>query len=50
MFFLIKSKFNFIGLIVGWVTIITIPFKEKGNKVSKPTLEYLDKVEARIVY
>jgi GT2 family glycosyltransferase len=50
MFFLLKSKFDVIGLIKGWVAIITIPFKEKGNKLSKTSLEYLKKVEARIAY
>ena len=50
IFFLLKSKFDVIGLIKGWVAIITIPFKEKGNKLSKTSLEYLKKVEARIAY
>jgi GT2 family glycosyltransferase len=50
MFFLLKSKFDIIGLIKGCVAIITIPFKEKGNKLSKTSLEYLKKVEARIAY
>ena len=50
MFFLLKSKFDIIGLIKGWVAIITIPVKEKGNKLSKPSLKYLKKVEARIAY
>ena len=50
MFFLLKSKFDIIGLAKGWVDVITIPMKEKGNKLSKPSLEYLKKVEARIAY
>jgi GT2 family glycosyltransferase len=50
MFFLIKSKFDIIGFIKGWVTIIKIPFNEKGNKLSKTSFEYLNKVEARIAY
>lgn len=50
MFFLLNSKFDIIGFIKGWVAIITIPIKEKGNKLSKPSLEYLKKVEARIAY
>ena len=49
-FFLLNSKFDIIGFIKGWVAVITIPFNEKGNKVSKPTLEYLNKVGARIAY
>jgi GT2 family glycosyltransferase len=49
-FFLLKSKFDIIGFIKGLVAVITIPFKEKGNKVNKATLEYLNKVEARILY
>jgi len=48
MFFLIKSKFDIIGFIKGWVVITTIPFNEKGEKLSKPSLEYLKKVETRI--
>jgi GT2 family glycosyltransferase len=49
-FFLLKSKFDIIGLMKGWAAIVTIPFKEKGNKLSKPSLEYLKKVGARIAY
>ncbi|MEY3056883.1 MAG: hypothetical protein RLZZ614_1428 [Bacteroidota bacterium] len=50
MFFLINSKFDLIGFINGWLAIVTIPFKEKRNKVSKLSQEYLNKVEARILY
>jgi hypothetical protein len=50
IFFLLNSKFDLIGFIRGWVAVITIPFKEKEHKPSKPTLEYLNKVEARIIY
>jgi GT2 family glycosyltransferase len=50
MFFFIKSKFDIIGFIKGWVAIITIPFNEKGDKLNKPSIEYLNKVEARILY
>jgi GT2 family glycosyltransferase len=50
MFFLINSKFDLIGFINGWLVIVTIPFKEKRNKVSKLSQEYLNKVEARILY
>ena len=50
IFFLLNSKFDIIGLAKGWVDVITIPIKEKGNKLSKPSLEYLKKVEARIAY
>ena len=50
IFFLLNSKFDLIGFINGWVAIVTIPFDEKRNKVSKLSQEYLDKVEARILY
>jgi GT2 family glycosyltransferase len=50
MFFLLNSKFDLIGFINGWVAIVRIPFKEKRNKVSKLSQEYLNKVEARILY
>ena len=50
MFFLLNSKFDLLGFINGWVAVITIPFKEKEHKVSKTTLEYFNKVEARILY
>jgi GT2 family glycosyltransferase len=50
MFFLLNSKFDLIGFIKGWVAIVTIPFNEKRNKVSKLSQEYLNKVEARILY
>jgi hypothetical protein len=49
-FFLLNSKFDIIGFIKGWVAVITIPFNEKGDKLSKSSLEYLKKVEARIAY
>ena len=50
IFFLLNSKFDLIGFIIGWLAIVTIPFKEKRNKVSKLSEEYLNKVEARILY
>ena len=50
MFFLLNSKFDLIGFIIGWLAIVTIPFKEKRNKVNKLSEEYLNKVEARILY
>jgi len=50
MFFLLNSKFDLIGFINGWIAIVTIPFNEKRNKVSKLPQEYLNKVEARILY
>ena len=50
MFFLLNSKFDFIGFINGLVAIVTIPFNEKRNKVSKLSQKYLNKVEARILY
>ena len=50
MFFLLKSKFDLIGFINGWVAIVRIPFNEKRNKISNLSQEYLDKAEARILY
>ena len=50
IFFLLNSKFDLIGFIIGWLAIVTIPFKEKRNKVNKLSEEYLNKVEARILY
>ena len=50
MFFLLNSKFDLIGFINGWLAIVTIPINEKRNKVSKLSQEYLNKVEARILY
>lgn len=50
MFFLLNSKFDLIGFINGWLAIVRIPFKEKRNKVSKLSQEYLNKVEARILF
>ena len=50
IFFLLNSKFDLIGFINGWLAIVTIPFKEKRNKVNKLSEEYLNKVEARILY
>jgi hypothetical protein len=50
MFFLLNSKFDLIGFINGWAAIVTIPFNEKRNKVSNLSQEYLNKVEARILY
>ena len=50
MFFLLNSKFDLIRFINGWLAIVTIPFKEKRNKVNKLSEEYLNKVEARILY
>ena len=50
IFFLLNSKFDLIGFIKGLVAIVTIPFNEKRNKVSKLSQKYLNKVEARILY
>jgi GT2 family glycosyltransferase len=50
LFFLLKSKFDLIGYIKGWATVISIPFKVKSNKVKMKTLDYLNNVEARITY
>jgi len=50
MFFLIKSKVDLIGFVKGWAEVVSIPFNERNNKISKTALEYLNKVEARILY
>lgn len=50
IFFLLNSKFDLIGFIKGLIAIVTIPFNEKRNKVSKLSQEYLNKVEARILF
>lgn len=50
LFFLLKSKFDLIGLIKGLGAVVSIPFKEKRELVTTTTLEYLSKVEARILY
>jgi hypothetical protein len=50
IFFLLYSKFDLIGFLKGWAAILSIPFNERTNKISKSTLEYLNKVEARILY
>ena len=49
-FFLIKSKFDLIGFIKGLGAVVSIPFKEKRKLLTTTTLEYLSKVEARILY
>jgi len=50
IFFLLNSKFDLIGYVKGWAAVVSIPFNERTNKISKSTLEYLKKVEARIAY
>jgi len=50
IFFLLNSKFDLIGYVKGWAAVVSIPFNERNNKISKSTLEYLKKVEARIAY
>jgi hypothetical protein len=50
LFFLLKSKFDLIGFLKGWIEVLSIPFKEKRKTVSTSTIEYLKKVEARIIY
>ena len=49
-FFLLRSKFDLIGFVKGWTAVISIPFNEKIEKVNTLTLEYLKKVNARILY
>jgi len=50
IFFLLNSKFEIIGYVKGWAAVVSIPFNERTNKISKSTLEYINKVEARIAY
>lgn len=50
LFFLLKSKFDLIGFLKGWIEVLSIPFKEKRKTVSTSSIEYLKKVEARIIY
>ena len=50
LFFLLKSKFDLIGFLKGWIEVLSIPFKEKRKIVTTSTIEYLNKVEARIIY
>jgi hypothetical protein len=50
MFLLLKSKFDLIGFIKGWAEVVSIPFNERTKKISESTLEYINKVEARIAY
>ena len=50
LFFLLKSKFDLIGFLKGWIEVVSIPFKEKRKIVTTSTIEYLNKVEARIIY
>jgi len=50
IFFLLNSKFDFIGFVNGWAAIVKIPLNEKRNKICNLSQEYLNKVEARILY
>jgi len=50
LFFLLKSKFDLIGLIKGLGAVVSIPFKEKRKIINKSSIEYLNMVEARILY
>jgi len=50
LFFLLKSKFDLIGFLKGWIEVLSIPFNEKRKTVTTSTIEYLNKVEARIIY
>ena len=50
LFFLLRSKFDLIGFIKGWAAAVLIPFNEKRMIVNASTIEYLNKVEARILY
>ena len=50
LFFLLKSKFDLIGFLKGWAAVVSIPFNEKRKIVTKSTIEYLNRVEARIIY
>lgn len=48
--FLKESNFNFYQFIKGWLAILKIPFITNRNLLSKKSLHYLDKVEARLWY
>jgi hypothetical protein len=50
LFFLLKSKFDLIVFLKGWIEVLSIPFNERRKKVTTSTIEYLNKVEARILY
>ena len=48
--YLKETKFNIGGYFKGWEDIISIPKKEKRNPISKKSIIYLRKVEARLWY
>jgi GT2 family glycosyltransferase len=48
--YLKESGFNLEGYLKGWRAIFAIPKKEKRTPLSTPTIEYLEKVEARLWY
>ncbi len=48
--YLIKTGFDVGGWIQGWKQIIRIPSTEKRTPLSPATLDYLNKVEARLCY
>ena len=50
LFYLSKTKFDLIGCISNWGAIFKIPKHTKRIPLSKSTLHYLNKVEARLWY
>lgn len=48
--YLKTTGFDLAGWFRGWVDVLRIPFIEKRRKVSKETMRYLRKVEARLWY
>ena len=50
LFYLSKTRFDLIGWIKNWGAILSIPKKITRNPLSNSTMEYLNKVEARLWY
>jgi hypothetical protein len=50
VFFLIKSKFNLLGFVIGWAKVFVIPFMETRKPVNASTVTYLKRTNARLSY
>lgn len=50
LFYLQKTRFDFMGFWIGWKKIASIPFIEKRNEISAKTLQYLKIIKARLWY
>lgn len=50
LFYLVNSKFDLIGFIKNWLTVFKIPSQTKRMPLATNTLQYLNKVEARLWY